>query len=516
MNTPGFIKARQEYVPSARSSSGLGARIVSGTFWAGAGTAAGAVVQLVSTIVFARLLTPTDFGLIAWADVFTQFILLFAAFGFNVSIVQQETLDRAELSTVWWSCQAIDSAAALLCVVVALITARTMASPDVPRIIMLMALQFVITSIGSVHESLMLRQFKYRAMSLNILSGTLCGFVVSLLLTAKLGMGVYGPVLGGIAGTTLMTINRLLIIPWLPSMVFSWERCKRQLAFGSALLGATLTGYANMNLDRATLGTLLDKLHLGYFEYAGSVPKQIVVQLGTLLNRAVFPALATLQGDLPEFRRVLLRYVRMTSLVVYPMLIGLALVADEFVSIAYGERWTPIVAPMRVICVAGLLSLVANSLVMVCNAVGRPQLFLKASAVVLPINAVLTFALVSWGGLLGAASSRALPPGVILVLLWLSLGTLIRLRVRDLLSALAPALTASAAMAAVLMSLDLIVTRPPISTVWLLGVEVLLGAVTYVAVVWIGWREEVEAVAGFVRGLMGRPAAAGTLPTSGA
>jgi teichuronic acid exporter len=381
---------------------------------------------------------------------------------------------------------------------------RTLSSPDVARVVMLMAIQILVISVGNVHEALLIRQFKFREMALNNLVGAVTGLLVALVLTGRYGFGVYGLVISGIVANGVMTVNRFHLVPWLPSRMFSWERCRRQLAFGSSLLGVSLAGYVNGNLDRTTIGTLLDRQRLGYFEYANSIPRQIVNQLGTLLNRALFPALATVQGDVAEFRNLLLRYIRMTSLVIYPMLVGLALVADQFVLIAYGPKWQPIVLPMKIVCIGGLINLIANSLVMVCNALGRPQLALKASIVLLPVNALLTAVLVAKGGLVGAAFSRCLAPIVMLPLLWYWIGRFIRLSALDLFSALAPALIACAAMMGVLVGAGLLWAPLPEHPIVILSYKVILGGAAYCLAIWIGWRHEVDAAVGMVRDLIGR------------
>lgn len=495
------LSVRQNYVPPRRSGADLGSRIISGTAWAIAGTAAGAVVQFISSIVYARLLTPLDFGLMAWANVIAQFVFLFTNFGFNVSIVQRESLGREELSTIWWSNVIVDGLAATLCFVIAFVSRHLSASPDVPPLLMLMALQFGITAVGAVNEALMLRQFMFREMAINSFVGNLSGFLAAVLLLRLTGLGVYALVVGGIIGTVVSTVNRFLFVPWLPSRTFSWVECRRQLAFGSSLMGAMLIGYANGNIDKTTIGTMLDKRQLGYFEYASAIPAQIVSQLGTLLNRALFPALATLQSNVLDFRRVLLRYIRMISLLAFPLLVGLALVADLFVSVAYGDKWAEVVAPMRAVCITGLFALVAGSLIMVCNALGRPNLALKTSITAFPVNAALTVAAVKLAGLLGAAVSRAFVPALTVGLLWRSLGQLIPLSAWDLFSAVSPALTGCAGMAVLLMSVDFLGMASSLGPVQLLGLKVVLGAVTYFFIVWAGWRTEVDAVLDIFRRL---------------
>ena len=113
------LRSRQRYVPPPRDGSNVSAQVATSSLWSGLGVAANTLLQLVRSMIFARLLMPADFGVVNLASVFTQFVLIFANFGFTASIIYHDNLDQRDLATSWWGNVAVDTAAALICVVIA-------------------------------------------------------------------------------------------------------------------------------------------------------------------------------------------------------------------------------------------------------------------------------------------------------------------------------------------------------------------------------------------------------------
>ncbi len=469
-----------------------------------AGAAATAALQLISSTTYARLLTPDDFGLLTWATVTANFIFNFTNLGFNVSLIQREELDQTTMSTAWWSNMALDSTAALVCTIAAIVTSWLLPTAGVAPLLAMLALQFLITGLGTVNAALMLRRFMYRQMAMTSLVEVLITFLVAVSLLTATDLGVSSLLIGAVAGTTCTTVARFLCVPWLPSMAFSWDECRRQLKFGSALLGQTLVTYVGGSLDTILVGVLLDRTSLGYFGYASTIPSQVTSQLGTLLNRALFPALATLQNDRVEFRRVLLKYLQTTSLCVYPMLAGIALVADPFVRLAYGEAWLPIVVPMQIVSVTGMVGLIGGSLTMVCNAVGRPGFGMQATAIAFPFNAAGTGIAVAVGGLVGASCSRVLEPTMKIALLLRSLAPELRVSNRDLIAGVVPAVVGCASMAAACLLAQKVVSAFDLGPLVLLASTVGVAVPVYAITIWMGWPNEVRALLAMARRVVER------------
>ncbi len=441
------LRPRQDYVPPETAAGAVGSEVVSGGLWSVAGLATTTFLQFIRSMVFARLLPPAAFGTLNLANVFTQFILLFANFGFTSSVVYWRQLNKLELSTCWWGNLMVDTAAAILCCLFAFTGTRFLDSSDVKWVIVLLSAQFVIVSVGSIHSALMRRQFQFRKTAMISIWSAGVTFAVAWFLVAVLHWGVFGLVGGMVAGTAATTLLQFTAVPWLPSRAFSWRVLREHVNYGRWFLAVNLVTYANQNIDRALIGTTLNNTQLGYYEYAGNLPMQVTIQLSTVLNSVLFPAFARLQDDLGELRRVLLRVMRFNAFIIYPMLVGLMLTAPAFVEVAYGPTWAPIVGPARVFCVFGMIRVLTNPSYSLCNGVGKPYLPFKWSLIALPFNATLLWWSVRAGGLLGVTLAKLFLPAFMLFTLVLEITRAIGMPLRQIGLTALPAVVCSLVMA---------------------------------------------------------------------
>jgi O-antigen/teichoic acid export membrane protein len=493
------ILSRQAYLPPDHSGATVNRQVVRGGVWSGVNVGSAAVIQLIRSIVFARLLSPADFGVIGLADVFTQFILLFANFGFNASIVYRRSIDKEDLATCWWGNLFVDCAAGTICVVGAFVSSRFDHSSQVPTVIALLASQYVITSVASVNEALMNRLFLFKANALVSIAGSAVGFLAALAGVAVWHLGVYGLVLGMIAGTIVTTVLRMCVVPWLPSWSWSWSRLKKHLRYGRWFLGVSLMRYANANADRFFIGAFLSQTQLGFYDYAAAIPMIVAIRFGAILNQVLFPAIASLQNNLPELRQLLLRYFRFTALLLYPMMFGLAVVAGEFVGVAYGPRWSPIVLPLEIFCAVGTVMIISNPLYSLCNGVGMPWLPFRSNLVVLPLNAVAVYFGAVYMGVPGTALAKLLVPVLSVALIGQPVFRHVGLRFLDVGRAFVPGLAASSAMALSVLAVRGIVHAVVPFDAIRLAVLVVVGVVAYVLVLLVAWPADLRWLVSLLR-----------------
>jgi O-antigen/teichoic acid export membrane protein len=491
----------QEYVPAEVPAGTASARVVSGSLWSGGGLAATMLLQFLRSMVLARLLPPAAFGTLNLANVFTQFILLFANFGFTSSVIYWRRLSKRDLTTCWWGNLMVDGAATALCCVFAFNGAKFLETPEVKWVIVLLSAQFICVGVGSVHSALMRRQFYFKETALVSIGGAAVTFLSGWFMVAVLHWGVFGLVASMIAGAIVTTVLQLFVIPWLPSGDFSWKVLKEHVDYGRWFLAVNVVNYGNQNIDRALIGTTLNNTQLGYYGYASDLPMTVSTQLSYTLNSVLFPVFAHLQDDLGELRRILLRVMRYNAMITYPLLVGLALTGTEFVRIVYGPTWAPIVGPMRVFCLVGMIRILTNPAHTLCNGVGRPHLPFKWSLIALPANAALLWWSVRNGGLIGVSLAKLFLPVFTLFTLVVEITRVVGMPVRQIGKAALPACICCAAMSTIVLGLKHLPIMAALPAVWFLVIEVIMGAVTYGTAVRVFYPSEYRFVTGLVRKL---------------
>ncbi len=501
MSSPlAVIRRRQDFVPED-VRGGVGGSIASGSAWSGISVAALTFLQFVRSMIFARLLEPSDFGVVALANVITQFVLIFANLGFNSSIIYHRGLKRRDLTTCWWGNLAVDGTAALVCVGVALGTARFAEDPREPVVICLLAIQFMVSSVGNVNAALMRRLFRFKQIAQVNISGGVFTFAGGYVAVKVLGWGVYGLVGGMLLGNLVMTLQYLVRMPWLPSFSFSWAVLRKHISYGAWFLGVGVVTYLNGQQDKLIIRRLLDSTQLGFYEYAANIPLMVVMKLSQVLNSVLFPAFSSLQDKLDELGRLLEKVFLFNSLLIYPLLIGLGSVAPDFILVAYGTKWMPIVEPLRLFCLFGLMRLFINPLYALCNGLGKPSLPFKWSLSLLPINLGLTWLGIIQFGLKGAILAKLFVP----VFMWFTLGTqimrVIGLPRSRLYRQTLPALTCGLLMAGSVLGVkQLLDGRLPAELPRLL-ICVVSGALTYVGALALLWRRHFRELVTRARGL---------------
>ena len=493
------VRKRQSYVPPERSSQGVTGKIVMGSFWSFVGIAGLTAIHFVGSIVFARLLDPADFGILGMAQVFTYFVIVFTQFGFNASVVYRQQLDRDSLVACWWGNLFIDGTAVLICVVGSFAGRWAGASPEVPSVICLLALQFLLVSFGSINAAMMQRRFMFRQMAFISVCGAVVSFCVSLIGIRVLDFRVFGLVLGMLSSTFVMMMMQFFYIPWLPSLGFSWSRIREHASYGHWFMWVNVVTYVNSNADRAVIGTYLDKSQLGLFDYATQIPDLIVMRLSMVINQVLFPAFSSLQDDFAELRRVLLRFLRFDTIILYPVVIGMAVAGHDFVEVAYGTKWSGVVTPLKVFCAVGLVRILAGPLVTLCNAVGKPGLPLKFNLALLPLNAAFVWFGVKFGGVAGAAGARFLPPIFMLGTLGVAIARYIGLPKKDIVKMLAPALGCGAIMSVSVTGAHVALSALKTPSLLRLVLSIVIGCLSYVgslAALWPRDAKELRKIAG--------------------
>ncbi|SHI15122.1 lipopolysaccharide biosynthesis protein [Desulfofustis glycolicus] len=486
-----WVRERQAYLPVSRDGSGVGNQVASGSLWSGMEVGASTVLQFIRSIIFARILMPADFGILSLATIFTEFILIFANFGFNASVIYHQTLTKEDLSTCWWGNVIIDSSVASICCIVGLFYGGFANDPTIGYIITLLALQFVLLSLGSINTALMHRQFMFKQLALIRFANIVLAFMSAWFLVGVLELGVYGLVGGMITGNILMTLLVFYFMPWLPSFSFSFDILRRHISYGGWFLGVNLVTYANGNMDKAIVGTYLNVTQLGFYEYASNIPLMISTKLSQVLNSVLFPAFSSLQDNLRELGVLLAKVYRYNAILIFPVLAGIGLIAPDFVLVAYGERWLPVVMPLRFFCLFGMLRIFINPYYALCNGIGKPHLPFKWTVLYFPVNVLLMFLGVKYLGTLGAVQARLFLPVFMILTLGLEILRLTKLKYFDLLKSIWPSVSCCVIMAiSVLLTQEFITTAIDVPFARLL-IQIFVGALSYVLSLILFFRSDV-------------------------
>ncbi len=386
--------------------SSLKQKTVSGVMWTGIAKMSMQLVLLVVMFVLARLISEEDFGIVAMASVITVAIGMVNDRGLGTAIIQKKQVSESLLSTMFWGSVLFGTLLFLIGYVTAYPLSLFYKEPVVVPIVRTMSLGFFIGGLGIVQKALLTKEMMFKKLAIIETAAVLTSGILAIIM-AFLNTGVWSLVVLTLGRDLFTVILVWLFYKWRPSLHFVWQEFKGVLGFSSNVLANDVALYLVTNTDVTIIGRFLGKAMLGYYSLALNLVKLPVTRISGIVARVVFPAFSELQDDLPRFKNSFLRSVTFISLVTFPLLAGLAVFAKEFIIVALGEKWLPMVWPLIILVPMAMLKSVGSIKGSVLMACGRPDIELKWNLVYFPpLVAVVWFG--TKYGLVGAAAAFTL------------------------------------------------------------------------------------------------------------
>ncbi len=434
------------------------------------------IVQLGITFVLARLLQPSDFGLIGMALIFTQLAFVLFDLGLSSALIQKKKLEARHYQVA----NAVYGGTAFLFYALVFLFSEEIAfffhQPALGAILRFLGLIFFLFGFRATPNVQLTRAMRFKAIGLARLISIFTYGVVAVTL-AKLGFGVWSFVYGMIAQEAILTVLTVILAGkwWMP--VWDTVTFKELTSFGSQVLGSRIMGYLNINLPNILIGRWIGSTALGFYSVGYQLVDFPVQRISKNILRVMFPAFSKLQDRIPQYQQLYKDTVSGLMLVVFPIFAGIALVAPEFVHVFYGPKWRPLIPVLQILTVVGLMRSIWVMTSVVFLSKGKPKWELLINAIYfVALGAMLAF--VYAHGLLAVVMTIA---ALIFVFTTVAVGVsarLIRLGWREWLAMLRTPLLASLGFSLVLMEVrrwNFVQTAP-----WLrLTFLVLLGIVVY-------------------------------------
>lgn len=457
-------------------------RVIDGLQAIGLSTALIAALKLLQLVVLARLLAPESFGVMAMATVVTGMLAHFAEIGAGSVVVHRQKMANAELDALFWLGLGVGVVAAALVIASSTLVAAHFREPKLVQVLFILSGTLVLQPIGQPFRSLLERGLVFRAVAIAEGIGALSGAAIAIG-TAWGGAGVLSLAWGALAGT-LVTTSLYLVFGrnlWRPRLVFSAQQFRPNFLFGARLSGQRLLNYAAGNADFFLIGTFLGSQALGYYAIAYNVANLASSHVNGLLSRVAFPAMSQLQGGLDRLRDAYLKFQGVSGLVNFPIMFGLAAIADAAIPAALGGAWHAAIPMLQVLCLVGLSRSIAGTIGPLLLAGGRPDLGLRWSLIVAAIQVPVLALGLAAGDALGVAIAFAL---VQVPLLVFNYRYLVRALIGPCAAAYAsvvalPLIPAIAAGLAIYEAGRWMGTSAPGTALPLVAAQVLFGAIVY-------------------------------------
>lgn len=427
----------------------LRSQAVSGLKWVSAAQVFNNVLRIISTIILARLLSPDDFGLMGMAVVVTSFLSIFGNLGFSAAVIQRQTLTHNALSSIYWLNVSLGIVLAGLVLLSAPFVADFYQESRIIPLLTTLGLAFILTSLGSLHRALFQKALLFSKISLIEMVASLIGILLGIC-AAVLGAGVWSLVINTLTISAVSTLLVILASSWRPAFVFVWADVRPMFNFSLSLTGFSIVNYFARSADDILVGRYLGAQALGHYGFAYNVMLYPLQNISQVISKVMFPVLSQIQDDHTRIRDLYVNASATIAMVTFPMMAGIAIVADPIIPIVLGVKWEPVALLLVILAPVGALQSIGTLVGQIYLAKGRTDIMLYWGlfAAVVVVGA---FVIGLHWGIVGVAACYALASALLfLPSLWIAF-RLIELPVTRVLVAMVRPAAASLLMLGILL-----------------------------------------------------------------
>ena len=382
-------------------------KIFGGVAWNAIGLVIDNGLHLIVKLILARLLVPEVFGIIGFATVFIGMIQVFGDLGMTAALIQRKdkNLNPIDYDTAYWAGIAwAFFLAAVLSFIIGPIAASFYNEEMLLTIIPVLSISLVSRNLIAVHIVNITRQLDFKKIVLPRNLSRIFASAVAITM-ALTGFGVWSLVFQSVVSDILLIFIYSYVSPWRPTMRFSRDSFKNIFSFGVYTTGTNIFNYLTGNIDYLLIGKILGAHSLGIYSLGYNVTYVVRGQIMNVINSVFFPVYSKLQDDLETTKRYYFRVIKYNCIIIYPLMIGIILLAEPLVIYGLGTKWIEAIIPMQLMAAAGLIHLLTSSNTVLLRGMGKPKLELIFSIIkTLGVNVPLIVLGVYFYGIIGAAA----------------------------------------------------------------------------------------------------------------
>lgn len=330
---------------------------------------------LIISVILARLLSPDDFGQLALLAVFINLSQTIIQSGMNTALVQSKEIDETDYSTVFY----LSFGLAIILVIVLFFCAPAISlmyeSETLIAPLRVYALSLLFGAFNSVQVAKLQREMKFKATMIASLIATVISGTVGITL-AYLGAGIWSLVFYNFANIVCSCFTMLLAAKWFPVPVFSMKRAKTLFNYGGKMFVSAMLYSLYNDVRTLLIGKKFSTEDLGYYNRGQQFPGIISSTLDTSIQSVMFPALSSVQDQVAVVRAMQKKSLGLGALIAFPVMIGLALIAEPFIEILLTEKWLPCVIYMQYLCLADASVTLCSSNLVAIKSVGRSDIYM--------------------------------------------------------------------------------------------------------------------------------------------
>lgn len=345
-------------------------------------------VQFAFGIILARLLTPADYGVIAMLTIFLAVSQTFIDSGFGNAVIRKPDRTEKDMATMFF----FNIGMSFVCYAVIFFTAPLIAAfykmSDLTLILRILALKLIFQSFSTVQVTNLTIKVDFKKQAKVSLSAALISGSVGIYFAYQ-GFGVWSLVIQSLFSTLYCAIAYWIVARWRPTCFFSKESFKYLFSYGSKIVASALLNTVYNNIYSLVIGKFYSPSQLGNYSKADKFAQFPSQNITGIIQRVSFPVLSQLQTDHQKLRSGYIKFINLSSFVVFPLMMGLFALARPFTMVFLTDKWENMIILLQILCLSMMWFPVHAINLNLLQVLGRSDLFLKLEIIKKIIGVVI-------------------------------------------------------------------------------------------------------------------------------
>lgn len=333
-------------------------------------------VTLIVSIVLARLLDPAAYGTVGIVTAIISILQTFINSGLGNALIQKKNVDSVDFSSVFF----FNCGLCLIFYGAMWFLAPKIASfygiSDLVLLIRVMSVIIVVSAIGNIQQAYIAKHMMFKKNFFSTIIGTLGSAVVGIYMAYK-GYGVWALVVQQLFNVLANVFVLLFTVKWMPTFEFSWKRLKGLISYGWKLVVSDLMSKTYGEARQLLMGKMYSTDDLAFFTKGRLFPNMIISNIDTSISSVLFPVISNHQDNIEQVRAVTRRTIKISTYIICPLMIGLAVCAESVVAVILTDKWLASVPYIQIFCFTYMLYPIHGACVNAIKAIGRSDVVLK-------------------------------------------------------------------------------------------------------------------------------------------
>jgi O-antigen/teichoic acid export membrane protein len=344
-------------------------------------------IELILGIVLARLLLPEDYGILGMIMVFIVISDQFIDSGMTNALIREKSVSTDDYSTVFYYNLAIAIVVYTILFFSANLVSRFYNEPSLVKILRISGLAIIIGSFGLIQKVILVRDVNFKVQSIILIIASLVSGIVAIYF-AYIGYGVWSLIIKLILFRLLTSLLYIVHNWWIPVISFNVESFKKFFSFGYKLLLTGILATIYQNLYNVIIGKFYQKNQLGYYTKSKQFSDLAALSMATSVTDVSYPVLSQLQENPKLLKAGFEKVIKYTTFLTFPIMVGLAVIAEPFITILLGDKWVPMVPYFQILSISAITLPHRSINLNILKVKGRSDLFLKLDVIKIIIGLV--------------------------------------------------------------------------------------------------------------------------------